>query len=90
MPAKYAPLARYLVAQPGDRVTLTLAQIEAIIDAPLPPRAQQASFWTSTRWGDGPTWAWRNVGWRVAERRYQYPTWVVSFVRDAPRPAGPS
>ena len=86
---KYVALRRYLAEQASGRVTLSLAEIETIIGAPLPPRVQQASFWASTRGGDGPAWAWRSVGWCVDERRYQHPTWLITFARDETRPAGP-
>jgi len=36
---KYQPLADYLAAHPADEVTLTFAQIEAILGAPLPSSA---------------------------------------------------
>ena len=58
------PLARYLAAQPGDRVTLTLAEIEAIVGAPLPAGARRRDWWTMhRRTGLRPAvWA---AGWRV-------------------------
>lgn len=39
MTSKYDPLATYLRQQPGPLVTLTLAQIQAIIGRPLPASA---------------------------------------------------
>ncbi len=45
MPAKYDPLVRYLAAQSGDRVMLTLTEIEAIIGASLSPGARRRSWW---------------------------------------------
>ncbi len=47
---KYAPLTRYLAAQPPgvSEVTLTLPEIEAIIGAPLPSQARtlrRKSLW---------------------------------------------
>ena len=82
MPAKYDPLARYLAAQPGDRVTLTLTEIEAIVGVLLP-----RSAWRPIFWGNQPRWnsaarSWRSVGWRVVKRTYHPPTWVITFVRD--------
>lgn len=49
MSAKYDPLARYLATYPGDRVTLTLAEIEAIVGAPLPPGARQRKWWQNVQ-----------------------------------------
>ena len=86
---KYGPLRRYLAEETRDRVTLTLAEVSAIIGAPLPNHARMASFWSNSAGADGPAWAWRSVGWRVVERRYQYPMWVITFARDDARPAGP-
>ncbi len=79
---KYSALARHLITQQADRVTLTLPEIEALVGAPLPASASGPEFWRNGRPGPGPTWAWRAVGWRVAERRYQRPTWAITFVRD--------
>jgi hypothetical protein len=58
---KYAPLLRHLQALPAgqDAVTLSLAEIEVIIGAALPPGARTPGFWTSQ------SSLWR-VGWRVA------------------------
>ncbi len=85
---KYSALARYLITQPTDRVTLTLPQIAAIVGAPLPVRAQHATFWRNDQRSQFPTWAWRAVGWHVAERVYQPPTWVITFERDGAASAG--
>jgi hypothetical protein len=48
---KYAPLAAYLAAQPLETVsvTLTLAEIEAILGAALPRGAVTRQWWYDTR-----------------------------------------
>jgi hypothetical protein len=48
-PRKYDPLSDYLAAQPPgtETLTLTLAEIEAIIGGPLPPRVRAPAFWTN-------------------------------------------
>ena len=66
MAAKYAPLTQYLAAQPGATVTLTFADIEALLGAPLPASARRRTDW----WGNhirsqSHTRAWTAVGWRV-------------------------
>jgi hypothetical protein len=91
-PSKYAPLTAYLVAYAGDAVRLTLAEIEAIIAAPLPVSAWSSTFWSNQ--GDTPqARAWLRAGWRTA--RYSHRQWVdaVTFVRMAsattPEPLAP-
>ncbi len=90
MPSKYAPLTAYLAAQSGDRVELSLSEVEAIIGAPLPRSAWQPGFWSNNPRAAGPYYVWRNAGWRVAGRVYRPSTWVITFVRDgvASGPAG--
>jgi hypothetical protein len=45
----YAPLLAYLRDASADRVSLSFAEIEALIDRPLSVSAQVSpSFWTST------------------------------------------
>jgi hypothetical protein len=38
-PRKYDPRTAYLAGLAGDEVTLTFAEIERLVDAPLPPSA---------------------------------------------------
>ena len=81
-PSIYVPLTAYLAAYAGDVVRLTLAEIEAIIAAPLPVSARSVMFWSNyahTPQGR----AWLGVGWRTA--RYSRRQWVdaVTFVRVA-------
>ncbi len=67
-PPKYQPLTAYLAGQSGAAVTLTFAEIEAIIGAPLPPGAYRRAFWTRRRdrWAMSPqAQAWLMAGWRV-------------------------
>ena len=61
----YWPLYDYLVAQAGDRLTLRLAEIEAIMGAPLPPRAHGRQWWVNSHaslqgraWLEAGWWAW--------------------------------
>ena len=82
MPSKYDLLVRYLAAQPGDRVTLTLAEVEAIIGGPLPTGARRRDWWHSTpgRSAMGPVV--HAAGWRVRLDAFWGRTPVVTFVRD--------
>lgn len=64
---KYEPLRRYLFAQSAERVTLTFAEIEVIIGAPLPASARHRMWWANLR-DHQPMHmqAWWSAGWRVA------------------------
>ena len=83
MPAKYDALVRYLRAQPGDRVTLTLPEIEAIIGSPLPAGARQRRWWLlpypSSHMLRPLVQA---AGWRVVLDGFWGRTPAVTFVRE--------
>jgi hypothetical protein len=62
---KYAPLTEFLRKQALDEVRMTFAQIERVIDAKLPPKAQRYRAW----WSNSPsnnvmTRAWLDAGFR--------------------------
>jgi hypothetical protein len=87
--AKYAPLTAFLRAQPTqvDRITLTLAEIEALIGGPLPRTAytKRQSWWSNGR-SLTQMRAWREAGWRVAALPWRPdgpPYWGVTFAREA-------
>lgn len=81
-PWKYEPLRRYLAEYPGDRVTLTLAELEAIIGAPLPVSARRAGWWANVR-GQQPMQmqAWWSAGRWVAGTMLKATAPSVTFVR---------
>ena len=62
-PAKYQPLADYLAAQRADTVTLTFAEVEAILSVPLPVSAYSPTWWTNSPSMDHAR-RWIAVGWR--------------------------
>ena len=67
--SRYAPFALWLQSQPisHDRVTLTLEQIEGIINSTLPASARQhRSWWANDSVGHVQSQQWLDVGWRVA------------------------
>ena len=64
-PPKYGPLRNYLAARAEDRITLTFAQIEHIIDAPLPPSAYRRDWWVNVPHGRTHAQAWLAAGWRL-------------------------
>ena len=83
MPSKYDALARYLAAQSADRVTLTLAEIEAIIGQPLPAGARQRRWWGvphASPFMLRPVI--RAAGWRLVLDAFWGRTPAVTFVRD--------
>lgn len=45
-PGKYQPLADYLTAFEGREITLSFAEIEALV-GPLPRSAYEATFWSN-------------------------------------------
>jgi len=69
-PRKYDPLRRHLAGLPPEvaEVTLTFAEIEAVLGAPLPASARLGSFWANapSLWGGtSQARAWRAAGWRA-------------------------
>ena len=79
---KYAPLGRYLAEQPPEirEVTLTLAEIERIIGAPLPAQARMVRWWNSGR-AARHAQAWLLAGWRVGRKALWMTPPTVTFVR---------
>lgn len=64
--SRYAPLAAFLQAQPGDRVVLSFADVEKIIDGPLPAYARKhPSWWANDSVGHVQSRQWLQVGWRM-------------------------
>src|SRR5215208_6344849 len=83
---KYEPLRAFLAGQPADvaELTLTLAEIEALLRAPLPTSAWLTAYWTNVRAGAGaagPAGAWLAAGWRVAAPPRGRGRPAVTFVR---------
>lgn len=67
--SKYAPLAAYLAQQPRrlERLTLSFADVESIIGAPLPEAAREhRSWWANDATTHMQSSHWLNVSWRVA------------------------
>jgi hypothetical protein len=80
-PRKYDPLIRYLTALPAEAVTLTFAELEAIIGAPLPEAARQRSYWANSRRGQFTGPPWLRAGWRVARTDLRRAEPAVTFAR---------
>ena len=90
MPSKYDPLASYLAAHPGERVTLMLAEIEAIIGVPLPAGARRRDWWHDTTGRTALRPVVEAAGWRVVLDSFWGRNPAVTFVRAAAEdaPAG--
>ena len=76
---KYRPLAAYLAACVGERVTLSVTMIEAILGRPLPASAQHPGWWHNRPFGYSHARAWLDVGWRTLTPARG--SGVVTFVR---------
>jgi len=77
--SRYQPLADDLAARREQRITLTFADIEAILGAPLPLTATVAAAWWV--WPGYPhVRRWRVAGWQA---RLDRPNRCVRFFRDA-------
>ena len=86
-PRKYDPLAAYLAALPVETttVTLTLAEIEALIGAPLPASAWLPSWWVNAAVGQPQVRAWSAAGRRAVQLHLRQTPPSVTFVRaDVP------
>ncbi len=88
-PRKYQPLHDYLTAHPGDRVTLTLAEIEAIIGAALPAGARQRTWWQITQGPTGVRSTVHAAGWRIVLDSFWGRNPAVTFVRNGAEGAPP-
>ncbi len=78
------PLLTVLRGQPVDTttVTLTLAEIEAIIGAPLPESVHTSGWWANLRGQQRPQMkAWWSAGWRVAGTMLRTASPLVTFER---------
>ena len=79
-PRKYQPLVDYLapLSAGTTSVSLTLAEIEALVGAPLPRTVATRIWWHNSR----PHWRLvRAAGWRVAG--VDFPGRTVTFARVA-------
>lgn len=80
MGRKYAALAAYLERQLVDEFSISFADIEKILDFPLPPSARTHDpWWSNSRSPGRHNEAWLGVGWEVADRNMTAQT--ISFRR---------
>ena len=93
MPGKYAPLTAYLSVQSDHQLTLSFAQIEAILRSDLPSSSRQYEAW----WSNSPVpgrqnEAWLSIGWETVNLNRRAQTVGFRRVRGfaVPKPALPS
>jgi DNA-binding transcriptional regulator YiaG len=63
--SKYYPLYQRLSQSTQDEIILTLAEIEAVLGAPLPESAHRRRDWWGNRRSAPPGAAWREADYRV-------------------------
>ena len=64
--SRYQRLADYLTEQSADEVTLSFAEIEALVGAALPTSAYLRDWWRNKGVHRGASRSWRAAGWEVA------------------------
>ena len=85
---KYQPLSEFLRRQSGDEVRLTFAQIERILGAKLPPKAQHyRAWWSNSASNNVMTHAWLEAGFRSEQVDLKRRELVFRRVPLHPRPA---
>ena len=75
----YQPLGDFLRAYPDDSVTLSFAEIEAILGRSLPPLAGRNIRWWSNKQGPTHARVWLSIGWE--RRSVNLQSQMVIFVR---------
>jgi hypothetical protein len=91
MMSKYSPLKTHLQREGRQKIRMSFAEIEEIIDNRLPPSARKHRPW----WSNNPnnsviTYAWLSAGYRTAQ--VDMPGETLVFVKDenAPQAARPT
>ena len=77
----YQPLADALERQSASTVTLTLAEIEALLGLPLPPSARTRSWWVDRSRHAAYRRLLAPLGWTVSEVRRRHGVEAVTFVK---------
>ena len=82
---KYEPLSEFLRKQASDEVRISFAQIERIIGAKLPPKAQHhRAWWSNNSTNNVMTKAWLAAGFKSADVNIERRTLVFQKIGRAP------
>ena len=64
---KYSPLETFLTGSVADAVSMTFAEIEGVLGAPLPPSKRSPAWWSNNPANNVMTRAWRAAGFRAEQ-----------------------
>ena len=81
----YTLLATWLDHQPGDSATLSFAEIEAILDQPLPASARKHQPWWANTASHSQAQAWMRKGFRTRQVRLADEQITFERVRSVPQ-----
>ena len=91
MASKYAPLGAYLKSRGAAEVPMSFSEIEAVIGAPLPPKAvNHPAWWSNNTSNNTMTQIWLDAGFRTERVDIGARRLTFRRVQHAPRPAEPS
>jgi hypothetical protein len=76
---KYDPLASFLASQDTEEIRISFAEIERILEVPLPASKRYPAFWSNNPDNSRMTKAWIDAGWRT--RDVDIPGEKVTFYR---------
>jgi hypothetical protein len=94
--SKYAPLGDFLRSRTTSEVPMSFAEIERVIGAPLPPKAQNhPAWWSNSTSNNVMTQVWLDAGYKservdIASRRLVFRRAAASHRAAFKTPAKPS
>ena len=78
---RYQRLADYLTEQSADEVTLSFAEVEALVGAALPTSAYLRDWWRNKGTRQIAAQPWRVAGWEAVALTPRAGEWRVTFRR---------
>ena len=82
--SKYAPLKDFLVAQNVDRVPMSFAEIETVLNLSLPASKQYAAWWSNNPSNNPMTREWLAAGFENGIRQCRkWETGISTCSQDA-------
>ena len=85
--SKYAPLKDFLVAQKVDRVPMSFAEIERVLNLPLPASKQYPAWWSNNPSNNPMTREWLEAGFETESVNIGSGKLVFRRVRKMPNSA---